>query len=201
MNRSLHPARLATAVMRILLVVIACGAPVAAATDFTQTATQLSTTQVQISFTPTTTSTFVDLHYIPPPTPPIGQQNVRMTNNAGTWQFTIGGLTSGFVLEYWFTYTKNGAGLDSSHFTFTVGGGGGTVATPTFSPAGGTFSSAQSVTITDATAGASIHFTVDGSTPTASSPTFSAPISVTATETIRAIGVASGLTNSAVASA
>src|ERR1043165_794608 len=161
MNRS--PARLAIAVTRILLVVIACGVSATAATDFTQTATQLSASQVQISFTPTTPSTFVDLHYLPPPTPPIGQQNVRMTNNAGTWQFTVGGLSSGFVLEYWFTYTKNGAGFDSSHFTFTVGGGGGggTVATPTFSPAGGSFSSAQSVTITTATSGASIHFTVD----------------------------------------
>ncbi|HEY6180264.1 MAG TPA: chitobiase/beta-hexosaminidase C-terminal domain-containing protein [Kofleriaceae bacterium] len=203
MKRSLHPARLAIAVMRVLLVVLACGAPATAATDFTQTVTQLSASQVQVSFTPTTPSNFVDLHYLPPPTPPIGQQNVRMTNNAGTWQFTVGGLSSGFVLEYWFTYTKNGAGFDSSHFTFTVGGGGGggTVATPTFSPAGGTFSSAQSVTITTATSGASIHFTVDGSTPTASSPTFSGPISVTSSETIRAIGVASGLTNSAVASA
>src|ERR1041384_1355408 len=116
---------LAIAVTRILLVVLACGAPATAATDFTQSATQLSASQVQVSFTPTTPAAFVDLHYIPPPTPPIGQQNVRMTNNAGTWQFTIGGLTSGFVLEYWFTYDKNGPAFDSSHFTFTVGGGGG----------------------------------------------------------------------------
>jgi Chitobiase/beta-hexosaminidase C-terminal domain len=201
MKRSSHPARLAIAVTRALLVVIACGAPATAATDFTQTVTQVSASQVQVSFTPTTPSTFVDLHYLPPPTPPIGQQNVRMTNNAGTWQFTVGGLSSGFVLEYWFTYTKNGPAFDTPHFTFTVGGGGGTVATPTFSPAGGSFSSAQMVTITTATAGASIHFTVDGSTPTASSPLFSGPINVTSSETIRAIGVASGLANSAVASA
>jgi hypothetical protein len=202
MKRSLRPFRLAIAVMRVLLIVIACGAPATAATDFTQTVTQLSGSQVQVSFTPTTPSTFVDLHYLPPPTPPIGQQNVRMTNNAGTWQFTIGGLSSGFVLEYWFTYTKNGPAFDSPHFTFTVGGGsGGTVATPTFSPAGGNFPSAQTVTIATSTAGATIHFTVDGSTPTASSPLFSGPISVTSSETIRAIGVASGLANSAVASA
>jgi hypothetical protein len=202
MKRSSHPARIALAVSLALLVVVVHGRSAMAA-DFTQTVTQLSASQVQVSFTPTTTSTFVDLHYLPPPTPPIGQQNVRMTNNAGTWQFTVGGLTSGFVLEYWFTYTKNGAAFDSPHFTFTVGGGGGggTVATPTFSPGGGTFSSAQSVTIATTTAGASIHFTVDGSTPTASSPLFTGPIGVASSETIRAIGVASGLTNSAVASA
>ncbi len=204
MNRYPHPARLAAAAVRALLVVIASGTLATAATDFTQSVTQVSSSQVQVSFTPTTPATFVDIHYIPPPTPPIGQQNVRMTNNAGTWQLTVGGLTSGFVLEYWFTYDKNGAAFDSSHFTFTVGGGsggGGTVATPTFSPAGGTFSSAQSVTISTATAGASIHFTVDGSTPTASSPLFSGPISVTSSETIQAIGVLSGSSNSAVASA
>src|SRR5215475_14242600 len=203
MKRSPHLARLAIAATRVLLVVIACGIPATAATDFTQSVTQLNASQVQVSFTPTTPATFVDLHYLPPPTPPIGQQNVRMTNNAGTWQLTIGGLTSGFVLEYWFTYDKNGPAFDSPHFTFTVGGGGGggTVATPTFSPGGGSFSSAQSVTITTATAGASIHFTVDGSTPTASSPLFSGPISVTSSETISAIGVLSGLSNSAVASA
>src|SRR4051812_4135777 len=175
MNRYPYPARLVIATARALLVVIACGTLATAATDFTQSVTQLSTTQVQVSFAPTTPATFVDIHYLPPATPPLGQQNVRMTNNAGTWQFTVGGLTSGFVLEYWFTYDKNGPAFDSPHFTFTVGGGGGgggTVATPTFSPAGGTFASAQSVTISTTTAGASVRFTVDGSTPTASSPLF-----------------------------
>jgi hypothetical protein len=190
------------AVSLALLAVLAFGKSTTAATDFTQTATQISTSQVQVSFTPTTPATFVDIHYLPPVN---GQQNVRMTNNAGTWQLTIGSLTSGFVLEYWFTYDKNGPAFDSSHFTFTVGGTTtpppATVATPTFSPAGGSFTSAQSVTISTTTAGATIHFTVNGSTPTASSPTFTGPISVTASETINAIGVASGLTNSAVASA
>ena len=40
------------------------------------------------------------------------------------------------------------------------------VATPTFSPDGGTYSSAQSVSISCATSGASIYYTMDGSTPT-----------------------------------
>src|ERR1041384_5821104 len=172
-------ATLAIAVTRILLVVIVCGASATAATDFTQTATQLSASQVQVSFTPTTPAAFVDLHYIPPPPPPTRQQHARMTNHPRTRRDPGGGRASGLVRESWFTDDKNGPAFDSSHFTFTVGGGGGggTVATPTFSPAGGTFTSAQSVTISTTTAGASIHFTVDGSTPTASSPTFSGPIS------------------------
>jgi Chitobiase/beta-hexosaminidase C-terminal domain len=192
-------AKLALAASLTLLVTIACGRSAMAA-DFTQSVTQLSSTQVQVSFAPTTPAAFVDIHYLPPA---IGQQNVRMTNNAGTWQVTIGSLTTGFVLEYWFTYEKSGPAFDSSHFTFTVGGGGGggTVATPTFSPAGGSFSTAQTVTITTATSGASIRFTVDGSTPTASSTLYSGPISVPSSRTINAIGIKSGLSNSAVGSA
>jgi glucosylceramidase len=74
-------------------------------------------------------------------------------------------------------------------------------ATPTFSPAAGTFSSAQSVTLSDTTTGASIYYTTNGSTPTTSSTLFSAstPIAVSATTTIKAIAVATGYTNSAVA--
>ena len=39
-------------------------------------------------------------------------------------------------------------------------------ATPTFTPAAGTYSSAQSVTISTTTGGATIRYTTDGSTPT-----------------------------------
>ena len=44
-----------------------------------------------------------------------------------------------------------------------------TVATPVISPAAGTYQTAQTITITDATPGASILYTLDGSTPTANS--------------------------------
>jgi hypothetical protein len=77
----------------------------------------------------------------------------------------------------------------------------GGAATPIFSPAGGTFITPQSVTITDATAGASIYYTTDGSTPTTSSTLYTSPIVVSSTETVNAIAVATGLSNSAVAAA
>jgi glucosylceramidase len=76
-----------------------------------------------------------------------------------------------------------------------------TAATPAFSPAAGTFASAQSVTLSCSTAGASIYYTTNGATPTAASTLYSAAISVSATATIEAIAVASGYNNSAVASA
>jgi glucosylceramidase len=74
-------------------------------------------------------------------------------------------------------------------------------ATPTFSPAAGTFTTAQSVTLSDGTTGASIYYTTDGSTPTASSTLYSTPIALSSTTTINAIAVASGYSTSAVASA
>ncbi|MDF2801684.1 MAG: glycoside hydrolase family 18 [Anaerocolumna sp.] len=75
------------------------------------------------------------------------------------------------------------------------------VATPTFSPTGGTYSSSQNVTISTTTTGATIRYTTDGSTPTATSTLYTGPISVTSTKTIKAIALASGKTNSLVASA
>jgi arabinogalactan endo-1,4-beta-galactosidase len=89
------------------------------------------------------------------------------------------------------------------------GGSGGSssttvVATPTFSPAGGSYKTAQTVTISDSTAGATIYYTTDGTTPTAASTVYAGAINIPATpatETIQAIAVAPGDTNSAVASA
>ena len=91
------------------------------------------------------------------------------------------------------------------------GGGGGSTtpppeqqtAAPTFSPAAGTYTAIQKVSLADATAGATIYYTIDGSTPTEQSTVFSAasPIVVSATTTINAIALASGDTNSNVATA
>jgi len=75
-------------------------------------------------------------------------------------------------------------------------------ATPTFSPAAGTFTSAQTVTISDSTSGASIYYTTNGTTPTTSSTLYSAPIAISATTTIEAIASdAPTYTNSNVATA
>jgi Pro-kumamolisin, activation domain/Chitobiase/beta-hexosaminidase C-terminal domain len=75
------------------------------------------------------------------------------------------------------------------------------VATPTFNPAAGTYGSGQAVTISDATSGATIYYTTDGTTPTTASTQYTGPITLTHTETIEAIAAAPGKTNSGVASA
>src|SRR3954447_22065546 len=183
-----------------LLVAAGLSAPAAlAADDYTQSVTQLSATQAQISFTPATPALYVDVHYTG--VPGLGQQNLRMTNGAGTWRTTVNGLSSGNVLDYWFTYEKSGPQYDTPHFSYTFGGGTTTVAAPTFSPPGGTYASAQTVTISSATAGATIRYTVDGSTPTASSTLYSGPISVPNSRTVNAIALKSGSTTSPVSSA
>lgn len=72
--------------------------------------------------------------------------------------------------------------------------------TPTFSPSAGTFTSAQTVTMADTAAGASIFYTLDGSTPTVTSTKYTAPISVSTTTTLKALALAPNFSNSAVAS-
>ena len=75
------------------------------------------------------------------------------------------------------------------------------VATPTFTPEAGTYNEPQTVSIACATEGATIHYTLDGSEPTESSPVYSEPISIEETTTIKAIAMKEGYDNSAIAEA
>jgi len=77
----------------------------------------------------------------------------------------------------------------------------GVAATPTFSPVTGTYISAQTVTINDATSGATIYYTTNGTTPTTSSTVYSSAITVSSTETLEAIATATVYSTSAVATA
>ena len=71
-------------------------------------------------------------------------------------------------------------------------------AVPSASPVGGAVLSGTSVTLTTATSGAEIHYTLDGAAPTDSSPLYTAPITVTAPVTVKAIALKSGMTASGV---
>ena len=113
----------------------------------------------------------------------------------GTWSgsatsvtFTVPGSTQARIQTIYVTY-----------------GGGSTVetcATPTFSPAAGTYTEAQNVTISTTTSGASIYYTTDGSTPSASNGTlYTGAINVSETTTIKAIAVKTGNNDSQVAEA
>ena len=67
-----------------------------------------------------------------------------------------------------------------------------TAAQPVLTRANGTYTTPQSVSITDTTPGSVIHYTTDGTVPSLSSPVFNptSPISVTSTQTSKALAVA-----------
>jgi len=71
-----------------------------------------------------------------------------------------------------------------------------TAATPKFSVAPGTYSTKQVVALSDATAGATIYYTTNGSAPTTSSLRYSGAISIASSTTIEAMAVAPGYANS-----
>ncbi len=77
----------------------------------------------------------------------------------------------------------------------------GTVAAPTFTPNGGTFSSPQLVTIACTTAGATIRYTTNGSDPTVSSAVYSAPVNVPGSWTLKARAFKTNWTGSPIAQA
>jgi hypothetical protein len=114
--------------------------------------------------------------------------NIASNVGASTAYVGFGGGTGGYT-----------AIQDIISWTLSGGGGTPTAATPTFSPAAGTYTSSQSVTISDSTSGASVYFTTDGSTPTTASTRYTAPIAVSTTTTIKALAAASGYNNSSVA--
>lgn len=74
------------------------------------------------------------------------------------------------------------------------------VAPPEFDLGGGCIPAGKSLTITCKTAGATIHYTTDGTDPTADSPVYTAPISIEGAVTVKAIAVKAGMDNSSVAS-
>ncbi|MGL5674955.1 MAG: chitobiase/beta-hexosaminidase C-terminal domain-containing protein [Cellulosilyticaceae bacterium] len=88
----------------------------------------------------------------------------------------------------------------SAHFTIEAAPVE-TVASPTFSPNGGTFTESQSVTISCSTSGATIRYTTDGSEPTTSSPAYSGSIQVSETTTLKAKAFKEGMNDSSTASA
>lgn len=75
------------------------------------------------------------------------------------------------------------------------------VATPLISPASGTYTNSVSVTITCSTAGATIRYTTNGSTPTSSSPAYAYPFTLTSSATVCARAFKLGMADSNAASA
>jgi alpha-tubulin suppressor-like RCC1 family protein len=107
-----------------------------------------------------------------------------------TGPFTIGATTTLKAIAYETGWTNSGV---AGPWAYTL-----QVATPTFSPAGGSFTSPQTVTVSTISPGVTIHYTTDGSEPTLESPTVASggTVAINGTATLKAKGWENGWTTS-----
>jgi sugar lactone lactonase YvrE len=127
-----------------------------------------------------------------------------LDSGSASFDFPIGTLAGGsdvFSAVYTPENASSSTYIDSWGSSASVTVTPVVAATPTFSVGTGTYTTAQTVTIKDATPGAAIYYTTNGTTPTTSSALYKTQIAVPASETILAIAAVTGYTQSAVAAA
>lgn len=95
----------------------------------------------------------------------------------------------------------NGKVFVGAQYALSVFGNGIFLPNPLVSPSGGNFANSIKVTLSDASPDASIYYTLDGTTPTASSTLYTAPFAVTNTLNLKAVAIKTGAVNSGAASA
>jgi hypothetical protein len=130
--------------------------------------------------------------------------SIRYTTDGSTPSSTVGTLYSGAVTIS-SSATLKAIAYKSGMTDSSVTSGDYTilqpVAAPTFSPAAGTYSSAQSVTIGTTTSGATIRYTTDGTTPSSTVGTvYSSAVTISSNAMLKAIAYKSGMTDSSVIS-
>jgi serine/threonine protein kinase len=118
------------------------------------------------------------------PTEPLPEEPTSTLKRSGSSLWVIAAILLAVCLgiwaAMWFSQSKTATAI------------------PVLSPPGGTYAQARSVTISDATPNAVIHFTRDGSPPTETSPIYFFPISSLPTgAVVRAMATADGHTSSA----
>lgn len=124
-------------------------------------------------------------------TSPADKPLTGFSANVGDYQATTTNATwTGEATSIVFT-AKSQVRVESITVTYTPATVAA-VATPTFSPEGGTYYKAQTVTITCATEGATIYYTTNGDDPTATSTEYSGAIPVSTTTTLKAIAIKGG---------
>jgi subtilase family serine protease len=121
-------------------------------------------------------------------------------NAAGVATYTGTAPAAAGTLKLSAAYQGTTAFLASTSSTLSEAVAVPTAATVSISPGSGTYYATQTATISDSTPGAVIHYTTNGTNPTSSSAAYSGALAINQTTTLKAIAVASGYNNSAVAS-
>src|ERR1700675_4656790 len=109
-------------------------------------------------------------------------QNSTRDNAGAAVKFTVPVVTNGKV------YVGAGGQVD----VYGLLNGVQEAPAPAISPSGGTYSTAQQVTLTDTLGTATIYYTTDGSTPTTGSTVYKGAFQVSVDSTVQAIASASG---------
>ena len=118
------------------------------------------------------------------------ESNVTRDNPGNSVKFVVPTVVNGKVY----------VGTESQLSVYGLLGGATQAATPAISPASESFSTSLPVTITDATTGATIYYTTDGSTPSTASTPYTGPFNITTTTTVNAIAAGPGWLASQIAS-
>jgi alpha-tubulin suppressor-like RCC1 family protein len=113
--------------------------------------------------------------------------NVAVTSDGSVW--TWGYNVNGQIGDGTKVTRLSPVRVSDPNFVWKVG-------TPTMNVATGTYTTNQNVTISCATSGATILYTMDGSDPTLASPAYSTPVAITASTTLKAMAFKDGLVDS-----
>ncbi len=107
----------------------------------------------------------------------------------------------GPAVKYTTPVVANGKVYISGQYTLAVFGNATFAATPVIGPSAHLYTNSTTITITDATPGATIYFTIDGSAPTTNSPVYTNAFQLTTSSLVQAIAVLPGSVNSGAANA
>lgn len=153
---------------------------------------------------------------------PIPDYTVKYSDNGGTSWTSLTNIGSALLTTSdYFTYTSGVINSTSMNFkiqiqntgtterimiddfTWTSYSSGGTplVATPSFNPGGGNYIDQQQVTLTSATEGASIYYTLDGSDPDNTKTLYIAPFEIGSTTTVKSKAYKDGMDASSITTA
>lgn len=131
----------------------------------------------------------------------LAKWSCESTGSSTTYDFANKGRAEGSsdTGNKWLRYNSSTGNLNSRWGCYGTGTGSAVTLykkedaskpkTPTFSPAGGTYTEAQTVTITSATDDVTIYYTTDGTTPNTGSSVYSSAITVDEDKTLKAIAV------------